>query len=277
MGAPRLAFTVMHAAFDPSRVELARRLEEKLRESLGTGDVLHVERDTVRRGVWNVASACWRWGIAQAGHGITHVVLLNDDAVPCAGFVEAVRAALAVRPRHPVCFYANHETARLAYERGDAWWTSDDGLVGVTCALPVELARDFLEWEHASLVERPPPGLSDDGRLNVWAMAHQRRIWHARGLVDHAIPDESLIGNQGHEGRTSLTPLPASEEEARAIDWTQGLEEPLHVLVYGISPIHLLREIKPEVRSRMGLEQVVDRLWGEAAPRAREFYGRMRP
>ncbi|XXF78897.1 hypothetical protein P2318_03820 [Myxococcaceae bacterium GXIMD 01537] len=274
--APVLAFAVMHAAFDPSRARMMRELEQALGAALGPGDALHVERDTVRRGVWSVASACWRWGISRASEGVTHVILLNDDAVPCPGFVEAVRAALAARPHHPVCFYSNHETARFAWEQGDAWWTSDDGLVGVTCALPVELARDFLAWEHASLVERPSKGIADDTRLNIWAMAHARPIWHARGLVEHGAPDTSLVGNESHEGRSSNTPVPATEEEARAIDWTLGLEEPLHALVYGISPVHLLREVHPEVRERMGLEQVVDTLWGEAAPRARAFYLRER-
>jgi hypothetical protein len=270
---PRLAFTVMHAAFDAAREPMLRRLEQALRGGLGEGDVLHVERDTVRRGVWSVASACWRWGISRAAEGITHVVVLNDDAEPCPGFVEAVRAALTARPAHPVCFYANHETAQQAYAEGDAWWTSDDGLVGVTCALPVDLAGAFLAWADASLLERTPRGLPDDARLNIWAMAHRRRLWHARGLVEHGEPETSLAGNAHHEGRRSLTPVPATEAEARAIDWNRGLEEPLHALVYGISPIHLLREVKPEVRERMDLERVVDELWGEAAPQCRAFYG----
>jgi hypothetical protein len=273
---PVMAFTLMHAAFDASRAGMLRRLEEALRAELGPSDRLHVERDTVRRGVWSVASACWEWGIAQAAQGITHVVLLNDDAEPCPGFVEAVRRALAARPMHPVCFYSNHETALLAYEQGDAWWTSDDGLVGVTCALPVALARDFLAWERESLLERPFPGMPDDARLNIWAMAHERPIWHARGLVEHGAPAASLVGNDGHEGRRSLTPVPATREEALAIDWRQGLEAPLHDLVYGRSPIHLLHEVKPEVRERMGLERVVDQLWGDEAPQARAFYGRKR-
>ncbi|RKH67464.1 hypothetical protein [Corallococcus aberystwythensis] len=271
--APRLAFAVMHAAFDAARAPVLQRLEETLRSGLGAGDVLHVERDTVRRGVWNVASACWRWGISQAARGITHVVVLNDDAEPCPGFVEAVRAALAARPAHPVCFYANHETALAAYAQGEAWWTSDDGLVGVTCALPVDLAGDFLAWADTALLERTPRGLPDDTRLNIWAMAHRRPIWHARGLVEHGEPETSLVGNAHHEGRRSLTPVPATDAEARAIDWSRGLESPLHALVYGVSPIHLLREVKPEVRERMGLEHVVDELWGEAAPQCRAFYG----
>ncbi len=266
---------VMHAAFAPQRRPLMQRLEEALRPMLGKGDLLHVERDTERRGVWSVASACWTWGLSQPG--VTHVVLLNDDALPCPGFVEAARAALSVRSQHPVCFYSGHEVARLAYEQGDAWWTSDDGLVSVACALPVELARDFLAWERESLVERPFPGISEDGRLNIWAMAHGRPIWHARGLVEHGAPTDSLVGNAGHDGRTSYTPLPRTEQEARDIDWTQGLDEPLHLLLHAPSPMHLLREVRPEVRERMGLEQVADRLWGEEAARCREIFGRVMP
>ena len=93
---------------------MAQRLVATIQRELGPHDRLHLERDDVRRGNWPVAEACLRWGISEA---TTHVVLMNDDALPCPGFVEGVRAALSAQPSEFISFYPNDETELDAWER----------------------------------------------------------------------------------------------------------------------------------------------------------------
>ncbi len=250
----------MHAAFEPARVSMTATLSATLTAQLRPGDALHIERDTTRRGVWSVARACWEWGLRQDA---SHVVLLNDDALPCPLFVEAVHAALAVRSDDLVCFYANHETELDATEANESWWTSDDGFVTVACAIPRARLLEFLSWQDAAIVPEEQ-ALPEDARIDLWAMAHHRRIWHARGLVEHGAPLASLVGNNGHEGRSAVVSPPAASEAVESIDWLSGADNPYHVgLIYSISPAHLLRTLRKDIQLELNIEATVDQLWGD--------------
>jgi len=204
----KLAIYVMHVPGDPAREEALGALTARIE-----GDCeFHVMRDPERRGAWWNARRCWAAGLES---GADWIVVLNDDALPCESFVDIVKAALVTRdPRDPVCFYTAHPKAA---EVEGAWYTTHDGLVGVGCALSNEAALEFLVWCGMH------PGVSnftDDGRINLWAMATGRLI-HTTvpSLVDHQLPDVSTVGNEGHEHRKPVV-LPGP-----ARDWAS---EPVH-------------------------------------------------
>jgi hypothetical protein len=181
----KLAICIMHAAFEPQRHNTLAKLLRPLCPDVDT--VLHVEYDDHRNGAWATARKCWEWGIEA---GVDWIVVLNDDAVTCDNFVEQVREALAQRDeRDPVCLYTAHPLAPEALRA--RWYTTHDDLVGVGCALSRDSAADFLAWVDAN------PGVSDtsdDGRLNMWAMATARLIWTTvPSLVDHQLPDDTTV------------------------------------------------------------------------------------
>jgi hypothetical protein len=80
------------------------------------------------------------------------------------------------------------------------------------------MALDFLEFCDNDL--RSGSAVRDDDRINLFAMAHGLDVMCTLpGLVEHQLPNESLLGNAHHDSRTSLTPIPQTAEEAAAIDW----------------------------------------------------------
>lgn len=210
-----IAICIMHAAFDPDRKSTLDRLLDRFNDNdrwelLTSDDRLHIESDHDRKGAWPVARACWEHGIAT---GADWIIVLNDDALPCVGFVGVVRAALQARsPLDPVCFYTAH--AKAGDVRGH-WYTTHDDLVGVACALSREAAIDFLEWVDAN---PKVDDFSDDGRLNLWAMARGRKI-HTTvpSLVDHQLPNSSTVGTVNVHARRPVVPPTGAE---RDISWS---------------------------------------------------------
>ncbi|HVL62493.1 MAG TPA: hypothetical protein VM430_13960, partial [Microbacterium sp.] len=184
----KLAIYVMHVP-GTREAELAKLLERV--PSAG------VVQDPERRGAWHTAKTCWDLGI---GTGADWIVVLNDDAEPCEDFEGVVRAALASRSeRDPVCFYTAHPKAGAVT---CDWYTTHDDLVGVGCALSREAAADFLNWADANpkLVD-----FSDDGRINLWAMATGRLVYTTTpSLVDHQLPDESMVGTVEPHARRAV-------------------------------------------------------------------------
>jgi hypothetical protein len=207
----KLAICVMHAAFDPKRVETLG----KLRHALTTPGLeaayttIWVEADHERSGAWAVAKRCWQRGI----DGDTDwIIVLNDDAMPCEDFVARAKKALAQRDhRDPVCFFTAHSKAG---EVEWGWYTTFDDLVGIGCALSREAAKEFLTWaeENASGLE----DFSDDGRINLWAIATGRRV-HTTvpSLVDHQLPAESMVGSKtdNSDGQRMASVPPQSRQQ----------------------------------------------------------------
>lgn len=197
-----LAIYVMHVP--GTRDEQLKKLLERVPLALVMGD-------PNRKGAWWNARRCWQDGIELEADWI---VVLNDDALPCEGFAEVAEKALAARdPRDPVCFYTAHPKAAEVLPAH--WYTTHDDLVGVGCALSRQSAIEFLEW-----VDRNPgmSDFSDDGQINLWAMATGLLI-HTTvpSLVDHQLPDESMVTWSSPDARTAVVP---PTEEMRYIDWT---------------------------------------------------------
>lgn len=237
---------VMHAAFEPARGATLAALLERLG---GEGPRVHVERDHDRAGAWAVARRCWERGLAS---GASHVIVMNDDALPCLGFRDVARAAIAGNPREVLCFYSNHPTDTANVLVGP-WRTSVDGLVGVACAMPASEVRAFLAWHDESFIG----DYSDDGRINLWAMCTRRLIWTTLpSLVDHQLPTGSLVGNAGGQHRRPVVP---PLDDMTKCEWRTVARS--HVgRVYWASHFMLLRHVRPEHWWRHGIPTRVGEL-----------------
>lgn len=183
---------------------------------------LSVVIDGSQAGVWATAKRGW----LAAAPAATHHLLLQDDILPCAGFLDAAQAALAVVPGEIVSFYANRAVIQQARLTGSAWARVGDFRNSQAVAMPTYLLDEFLDWEaaHVRLDHRH----DDDVRLALFAISQRRYVWcTAPSLVEHAGYAISLIG---HPATTRGIPRQArwyiGDGDARDIDWTRGVGHP---------------------------------------------------
>ncbi|GAA4715888.1 hypothetical protein Prum_003800 [Phytohabitans rumicis] len=139
---------------------------------------------------------------AAIAPGATHHLVLQDDAVPCAGFAEQVRAAVAQRPAHGIALHTdwlspqNGYHARRAALVGAAWaplspteWAPALGFL-----LPATAAREL-----AGYLAAVPDEVKDDDQMIV-------RFCRGRALptvatVPHLVDNANLPTlTTGHSG-----------------------------------------------------------------------------
>jgi hypothetical protein len=194
----RPAIVITHAAFDDDRHQALNRLTSQLRVEAPKLPVL-IAQDTERKGsLW-----CWReamlLGLATEA---THIVWLPDDAVVCKDFGEILTACIEARPDDVFDCYVNHEGAR---ELGTLWYSTPDGYVGMGGVMPRALLVEHLAWRARVKL---PDTYSNDGGVNLWAMATRRPVFKtAWTLVQHDDTLPSLDGNGGHAFRTGMHPV----------------------------------------------------------------------
>lgn len=257
-----LSICIAHAAHRPERKDTLRRLMSSI--ELGPGDSLAIEdrpgtpREYLDR----------QWEKALAGDDTkptpTHVVLLNDDVVPCENFIETLRAAIAARPGEIIALTNHHEDAAPQAKKRDLrWLVTADMLVGQAYVVPrgtlieaLSWGQKHLKWERRDLDPNHRLYLSEEHILITYALCHDRRIWHTiPALVDHAPEHEapSLFGHAGDWARRVIvpprTPMPT--------DWDTDA-----VVVGSFVPNamrHMLASVKPEYWQEL---QVAERYYG---------------
>jgi len=211
----RIAYAIQH---HPSRAERLPALLEAV-----PGATVITDPEPESRASWPAARLAWM----SYENGCTHQVVLEDDAVPCAHFVEAVAAAIHERPRHAIAFWANRAQVGDALALGKSWTWSGPKFNGTVCiAMPTAWVSSFVrfgDWEEAF-----PPGMPGrvDERLREWLALHGGKVLlSAPCLVQHGLPEDSLLWANG--GRLPITRVTSHFVDdlgidARNIDWRAG-------------------------------------------------------
>jgi hypothetical protein len=156
----------------------------------------------------------------------SHRVILQDDAEPCDGFLEALTLCLAARPDSLVCLFVptTHPTgSRAVLEacgRGSGWaalpWGTFVPVVGL--AWPHALVTPFLQWADEKGFKDIPRHRSDDAIVGLFAKAMNLQAWATvPSLVEHPDDDPSLIGLKTRVPRRAACFAGAN---AHLVDWT---------------------------------------------------------
>lgn len=233
-----LSLAIAHApTYERQRYlsEILHRLNpDEMRTHLTRFDVVSRPRLTGRAAVWPTAQAAW----AMAG-GATHHLVLQDDALPCVGFLDGVHHLLALRPHHIISLWnARRKLVDDLRAAGVMWWVAPANTTGVAVVMPAALAREFLAWE-AAVVDPALP--ADDVRLAAFAKWSGQPIWHTTpSLVHHAGYQSSLIGYPAHPNRVEHWWL--DQTSPLALDWTVP-EQPRRVVEVNPATRDILRAI----------------------------------
>jgi hypothetical protein len=128
----------------------------------------------------------------------THHLVLQDDSRLSENFAAQLQEAIAARPRHAVCLFAEWgsrtaHVCRLAALRGAAWAeVVDEYVPSLALVLPADAARGF--GEFADRAVRNGERIDDVAMRGYLHVAGIEASALVPNLADH-LPGESLAGN----------------------------------------------------------------------------------
>lgn len=138
----------------------------------------------------------------------THLVVIQDDAMPVDRFSSRLRVAVEERPADVLVLFmpgaGAHRGAMLrAAHQGQRWTrVPRTWLPLVAVAWPVELAADFLRWMNGNGYADTNRHRADDGVAGRWAAKRRVTAWATvPSLVQHPDTSPSLIGRRHASGR----------------------------------------------------------------------------
>lgn len=214
----RLSVAIQH---HPSRAELLPALLERL---IGLDVEVVADPDpTGQPSPWRCYEACLR----STPEWATHRLVIQDDAVPCAGFPEAVTAALEQREDRPIAFWVGGLPADACKAMRDARrearrWVDLSPWSWFPCvaaAWPTDMVTRLLAWLETS---RAQPTRADDAVTARFLQSE--RIWPLAtvpSLVEHPDVVPSVIGRKAWGGRDRgrVACVPAGDTDVSAIVW----------------------------------------------------------
>ena len=162
---------------------------------------------------------------------VSHVLVVQDDAVPCKNFAPAVEQIAQSNPDTPIVLFLAHLPRRIANlalhaaKRRECYLEiqlrSNDFLPVVAILWPMEKAREFLAWTEANphkLGHKAPR--SDDSVAGRWASLTKQTIrFTVPSLIEHPDMEPSLIGRKPSWGRDRGRVALFFAEDGLAYDW----------------------------------------------------------
>lgn len=196
MSEVRLAVVVQH---HPDRSEILPRLLERLEDPIVVTDP---------GGKLSSAWRSYRLALrAPVDEGTTHLLVIQDDAIPCEFFTEAALAAIAAKPRAAVAFFLGGQprttahAATLAMKKREPWatWAKRDWWPTVASSYPLAIARELAHWVDA----RKPESRGDDAPAGDFLRSKPllEAVVTVPSLVEHPDDVVSLIGRKHMAGR----------------------------------------------------------------------------
>lgn len=216
----RLSVAVQH---HPSRTHLLPALLAAL-EPLDIDVITDPDPDG-RPSPWR----CYRECLERLPGWATHHLIVQDDAVPCAGFAQAAVAAITARPDRPIAFFVGGTPRDLAIaclkagKVGERWCDLSPFSAAFPCVAaswPTGLIPQILAWADANRL-KPEKDISDDGILARFLQAKRIYPWATvPSLVEHPNVEVSIIGRNARGARDpGRVACMAPPENASLIQW----------------------------------------------------------
>lgn len=121
-------------------------------------------------------------------------MIVQDDAVVCRNFAQAVEQVALAKPDDPVCLYLTGKGMKTlrqaARERGRYVLLHSQDFLPVVCVLwPRAKAEHFLHWSEKIKLPGHPNPRSDDAVAGYWMSKTRQQVYATLpSLVDH--PDD---------------------------------------------------------------------------------------
>ena len=196
---------IPHTPWVPSRSHSFIRLVSALGAADAGGDWApkvgewKVFSERVPNHAWS--AQMWNWA-AEAPHGRTHFLTLQDDVIVSPSFWAELTAMVEAYPDRIIGLETVHPQAKIACDAGARMVETADGLVGVGYVVPVPILKVFLEWRATNLCKGAVESVTEDTLLCVFGVVTGRRFLHPTPtIIDHDTSIASTYGNDAHGHR----------------------------------------------------------------------------
>lgn len=101
--------------------------------------------------------------------GDTHVLVLQDDVLPCKNFIKTVSEIAESCPENPVTFFTNNQKSVTAVQQGKHWLSMRVWFMAQAYLLPVALIDDMILWISQNVKDSIQ---NDDDRMATYLFYH---------------------------------------------------------------------------------------------------------
>jgi mRNA-degrading endonuclease YafQ of YafQ-DinJ toxin-antitoxin module len=125
----------------------------------------------------------WKKTIQSHTKKDTHILILQDDILPCADFIQAVEHIIKLLPNEPITFFSNIDKVEEAVKSGISWVKLKTWFMAQAYVLPIALAEDMYSWIEENI---KPDVYMDDNRMATYMFYNRRYVYAtAPSLVEH--------------------------------------------------------------------------------------------
>lgn len=129
--------------------------------------------------LWENARSC----LLSARKGETHLLILQDDILPCKDFIPAVFKIIETNPDNIITLFSNHPSIDLAYQSGIRYLEMSHFFMAQAYIIPVSIAKKAVKWIDENVRESVK---LDDDRLATYCFYTNKKVLAtAPSLVEH--------------------------------------------------------------------------------------------
>lgn len=158
---------------------------------------------------------------------VSHLLVVQDDALPVAGFASALEQVAERHQNDPVCLFMgafpSSTATRIRRSKPDVRYVplGPTSFVPIVCILwPAHKARQFLDWSTTAR------GMTraDDANVARWVRATKQQVWVATpSIVEHDDFTPSVKGGRDHvPGAEAWRRALFLADDASCYDWLEG-------------------------------------------------------
>lgn len=158
----------------------------------------------------------------------THILVLQDDVLPCLDIVETAQIIAELLPNDPVTFFSSSDAVAHALQKGSNWAQIAVWFMAQCYMLPTALACDMVQWIDEYCRQDIK---HDDDRMATYMWYHHKKVFvTVPCLVEHIGWNDTTLRTYDpsfvFEPRLRMAKQYIGfEKSAKDIDWRKTIDK----------------------------------------------------
>lgn len=161
----------------------------------------------------------------------THLLVLQDDVLPCKNFISAAEKLISLLPEEPISLFSNSSAVETALLKNKSWVKLKTWFMAQGYIMPTSIIPDLIKWVDEKV---KPTTRFDDERFAMYFFYHEHLVYATvPSLVEHLGWNSTLLRNyknyefQKRRDLRMATVFIGLDKDPLNIDWTEGLKDPV--------------------------------------------------